>query len=275
MKKKIKHPPFQWFGGKWEMAKWIIPHFPDHHAYVEPFGGAASVLLQKEPSPVEVYNDLDDHVANFFRVARDHTDELVRRVALSPYHRGEYWDAVKSIDDEPDDIERARLFIVVARQSISGAWGRAWSCQRTHSRRGLASGNSRWLNVVASIYQVADRLMEVQIDSKSAIEIINDYDTQNTLFYCDPPYHPATCSSGVYRCTMDEDDHFEFLMFITNIKGRAVISGYDHPLYDEMLSKWKRVDREVPCRSNVNAKGTNGNRPTRTERLWVSPSESR
>ena len=272
MTKKIKHATFQWFGGKWEIADWIISHFPlEYHTYVEPFGGAASVLLKKQPSPVEVYNDLDEHVANFFRVARDHTDELVRRVALTPYHRGEYWDAVKSIDDEPDDIERARLFILVARQSISGAWGRSWSCQRSHSRRGMASGNSRWLNVAASIYQVADRLMEVQIDCMDAIYVISQYDTDRTLFYCDPPYHPDTCQSGVYRVGMSAGEHEILIKKLEHIKGMAVISGYEHPLYNDILSGWIKVKKEVTCRSNVTVKGAVGKRPSRIECLWVKP----
>ena len=265
----VSHAPFQWFGGKWEMADWIIEHLPDHHTYVEPYGGAASVLLKKEPSPVEVYNDLDDHVANFFHVVRQYPNDLVRLVSLTPYHRGEYSRAVAHIDDEPDSVERARLFLLVARQSIGGAWGRAWSCQRTHSRRGMASGNSRWLNVATSIYQIADRLIQVQIDEKTALEIIADYDRDNTLFYCDPPYHPDVCQNGVYRFGMNDADHRDLLSLLCRVKGKVVLSGYDHPLYNDALKEWDKVTREVTCRSNVNAKGGTSNRPTRTEVLWI------
>jgi len=83
-----KRPALRYYGGKWKLAPWIISHFPEHQNYVEPCGGAASVLLQKPRSPLETYNDLDGNVVNFFRVLRDQPDELIRKIRLTPWARG-------------------------------------------------------------------------------------------------------------------------------------------------------------------------------------------
>ena len=87
---KIARPALRYHGGKWNLASWIISHFPVHECYVEPFGGAASVLLQKSRSPLEVYNDLDGRVVSFFSVLRERPDELARLLSLTPYARAEY-----------------------------------------------------------------------------------------------------------------------------------------------------------------------------------------
>lgn len=95
-------------GGKVRLSSWVISHFPRHKIYVEPFGGAAGVLLNKTPSPLEVYNDLNSDLVNFFRVLRDKEKaaELIRRLRLTPYAREEYYSVYPMPKD--DDIERAR-----------------------------------------------------------------------------------------------------------------------------------------------------------------------
>jgi DNA adenine methylase len=86
----IKHPLVRYHGSKWRLAPWIISHFPKHIIYVEPFGGSGSVLLRKERSKIEVYNDLDGEIVNLFRVVREHGEELSHRIYLTPYARSEY-----------------------------------------------------------------------------------------------------------------------------------------------------------------------------------------
>src|SRR5438094_6371094 len=97
-------PPVKWHGGKFYLCHRIIQHFPLHHTYLEPFGGAASVLLNKPPCPVEVYNDLDQRITRLFRVLRDHGQELQRRLSLTPYSQIEFEEAGKQGGDE---IEQA------------------------------------------------------------------------------------------------------------------------------------------------------------------------
>lgn len=91
----LTRPALRWHGGKWRLAPWVIEHFPPHRVYVEPYGGAASVLLRKRRSYAEIYNDLDDEVVGMFRVLRsDRAPDLVRAVALTPFGRREFEEAV-------------------------------------------------------------------------------------------------------------------------------------------------------------------------------------
>lgn len=116
----IKHPAIRYHGGKFRMATWIISHFPVHRCYVEPFGGAASVLLKKEPSEAEVYNDLDGDVVNLFRVLRDPatSQALITACALTPYSREEFTHAYEHSEDP---VERARRLVVRATMGFGSA----------------------------------------------------------------------------------------------------------------------------------------------------------
>ncbi|CAB5540684.1 DNA adenine methylase [Citrobacter werkmanii] len=116
----IKHPAIRYHGGKFRLASWIISHFPDHRCYVEPFGGAASVLLKKKQSEAEVYNDLDGDVVNLFRVLRDpvSSQALIDACALTPYSRVEFRCAYEPTDDP---IEKARRLIVRATMGFGSA----------------------------------------------------------------------------------------------------------------------------------------------------------
>lgn len=97
-------PVLRWHGGKWLLAPWIISHFPAHNVYVEPFGGAGSVLMRKERSYAEVWNDLDGDVVNLFRVLRtSDADRLVALCRLTPFSREGF---EESYAETPDDIER-------------------------------------------------------------------------------------------------------------------------------------------------------------------------
>ncbi|MFG8489773.1 DNA adenine methylase, partial [Pseudomonas aeruginosa] len=102
--KGVRRPILRYHGGKWKLAPWIIQHLAPHHTYVEPFGGAASVLLRKARSYAEIYNDLDGDVVNLFRVARDHGEELRQALALTPFAREEF---EASYVETTDPLERA------------------------------------------------------------------------------------------------------------------------------------------------------------------------
>lgn len=280
-KPTIPYPPFQYFGGKWEQAPWIVSHLPPGQTFVMPFGGAASPLWHIEPGtyPVEVYNDLDGSMVRFFRACRHHPEDLAMLALLTPVSRLE-WDLCRQDNVATDDLESARRWLTVARQSRCGAWGRSWSNSVTHSRRGMGSSNSKWLNLPEVILATAARMSSVQIECKDALEIIQQYDRPETVFYCDPPYHPDTRQSGsrdVYHHEMSSDDHVRLLNLLRGVSGKVVLSGYRCGIYDEALGDWGRVDREVPCRSNINNRGGTGSKPTRTESLWMnfnSPTDS-
>lgn len=155
--------PFRWYGGKYSHLKWLLPQLPETHRYIEPFGGSASVLLNREPSPVEIYNDRDSDVTNFFKVLRNHRNDLLEKIALSPFSREEFEYAIEKQGDESlSDVEQARLFFVRAGQVRSGLAQEAtpgrWAYCKNASRRDMASAVSRWHSRLDHLDQAADRI---------------------------------------------------------------------------------------------------------------------
>jgi DNA adenine methylase len=260
--------PFQWCGGKSEMMHWLEPLFPAHHTFVDLCGGSAAVTLLKRPSPVEVYNDLDGELVNFYRVCREKPEALATLLLFTPYARAEY-DGARETLVQGDDLERARKWAVVARQSMAGAWGRSWSAVVTHSRRGMASGCSRWLHMPEDVLAVPARLAQVQIENLEAGECLAKYDHPEMLAYIDPPYLADTRAANLYRVEMAAEGHVKLLLLLNGAQGKLVLSGYEHSLYHDLLPGW-RVERTlVKCRSNVNSKGGTSARPMREEVVWI------
>lgn len=278
--------PAPWFGGKWEMD-WILAHFPPHdtiHTYVEPFGGMAGLLLHKRPSPVEVYNDLSSGLVTFWRAVREFPDELARAVEATPTSYEEWYragavmrDLKEPVDNDPKAIvETARQFVVMARQSMAGAPGRAYQAVITHSRRGMASNASAWLNMPEIIADCGRRFAQVQVEHRPAIFVLRKYDTPRTLFYVDPPYYPETCQVGIYKqgggCEMSQGEHAALIRCLRQLEGSVILSGYDNPLYEKWLvdrDGWIKHREVVPCRSAVTPSGSVATRDTRDEILWV------
>lgn len=153
---------FGWYGGKFSHLTWLLEHLPECHHYCEPFAGSAAVLLNRRPSPVETYNDIDGEVTNFFRVLRNETNELLRVIALTPFSREEFFRAVTEDEEQLSELERARRFFVRARQVRTGLAQRAslgrWANCKNTSRSGMSGVVSRWLGSVESLPEIAERL---------------------------------------------------------------------------------------------------------------------
>jgi DNA adenine methylase len=256
-------PVLRYHGGKWMLADWIISHFPEHSIYVEPFGGAASVLMRKPRSYAEVYNDLDQDIVNLFRVLRDPklSKELEHQLRLTPFSRIEFNTSYESANDE---IERARRTVV---RTFMGHGTSSSRKRRTGFRakpfRDTQTGVDDWFNYPGVLEAVTNRLRGVIIECIPALELIQKCDSPNTFFYLDPPYLPEVRKSyGSYSCEMTGEDHRRLGEVLRSIKGMAIISGYPSKLYDEDLYRgWKRVERSAL------ADGAS----RRTEVLWISP----
>ncbi|HWL50786.1 MAG TPA: DNA adenine methylase [Chthoniobacteraceae bacterium] len=257
-------PIVRYHGGKWRLAPWIISHFPAHRVYVEPFGGAASVLLRKPRSYAEIYNDLDGEIVNLFRVARDRGEELLRAIELTPFAREEF-----DLSYQPDDcpVEQARRTMVRCGMGFGST--AANSKHRTGFRGSATRSGSHpggdWASLGDNLRTVANRLRGVIVENRDAMELMRYHDGPETLHYVDPPYLAATRTrldgKGSYRHELSDDDHRELLCLINDLRGMVVISGYPHPLYDEALAGWHRVTKVAL---------TDG-RGRRTETLWISP----
>ena len=263
-----------WYGGKQYLADEIIKLFPPHKVYVEPFGGGAAVLLNKPPSSVEVYNDINNHIVNFFRVLKDPEkfQLLYRRLSLTPHSREEHRDACERYADETlDEVERAALFWTASHQSFNGITGGTWSRTTWQSRRGMALKTSAWLGVIEGLPEVAERLLMVMIECSDFQKIIEDFDTEETFFYLDPPYLPDTrVANGTYRHEMSLEDHVRLLETILRVKGKVLLSGYPNKLYDEYLSGWQTKDFEIASRSTIGSSLVEHKKSPRIERVWMN-----
>jgi len=260
---------FGWYGGKFSHLDWLLPLLPTCHHYCEPFSGSGAVLLNRESSPVETYNDIDGDVVNFFRVLRDRHEELIRAIALTPFSREEYHQAIYGSATGISDVERARRFYIKARQTRTGlaqtaSLGRWANCKDT-SRAGMSGVVSRWLGGVDALDEIAQRLIRVQIENRPAVDVIRLYDNAKTLFYCDPPYlHATRGDAKAYRFEMDEGQHREFAEAVNECKGMVAVSGYDHPLMNELFKPghwFKTIGADKTIHST---KGT------RQEVLWTN-----
>lgn len=258
---------FGWYGGKYSQLEWLLPRLPASHHYCEPFGGSGAVLLNRAPSPVETYNDLDGEVVNFFRVLREQREELVAQIALTPFSREEFYVAVSKQSESISALERARRFFVRARQARTGlaqtaTLGRWANCKNT-SRAGMSGVVSRWLGSVESLPEVAERLMRVQIENRPASDVIRLYDDDGTLFYCDPPYpHSSRGDSRAYSHEMTDEEHIELSKLLHRVKGKVALSGYRCDLLDELYADWDLYLAPV--------KQSHAIKKSRQEALWTN-----
>jgi DNA adenine methylase len=259
--------PFGWYGGKFSHLSWLLNLLPKCHHYCEPFAGSAAVLLNRKPSPVETYNDLDGEVCNFFRVLRDNKDALIESIGLTPFSREEFALACE-LDPNVGSLERARRFFIRARQVRTGlaqtaSIGRWANCKNT-SRAGMSGVVSRWLGSVEQLPFIAERLLRVQIENRPAEDIITLYDSKDTLFYCDPPYiHSTRGDSKAYGYEMTDQEHVSLAKILNHVEGKVALSNYDCDLMEDLYpsSKW--------CKTKV-SKTNHATKGTRTEVLWTN-----
>lgn len=270
-----RRPALRYYGGKFKLAPWIISHFPPHRVYVEPFGGAGSVLLQKPRSRGEIWNDLAGEIVNVFRVLRDREKaaELKEALRLTPFARAEL-----ELAFDPDggsDVECARRTIARAFLGFqgSGTAGTAFTFKGKPRRTGFRSLATRgdtfpasdWVRWAESIPAFVERLHGVVIEQLPALEIIRRFDAPDVLLYLDPPYVTHTRASHItYHYEMTDEQHRELADVVRAAKGMVVLSGYRTELYDELYRGWERVETE--SRGLTNTK--------RTECLWLSPATS-
>lgn len=262
-------PVLRWHGGKWKLAPWIIENLPPHRVYVEPFGGAASVLIRKPRSYAEVYNDLDDDVVNLFRILRDPVAaELLRQaLILTPFARLEH---VEAYDRSEDAIEAARQLVVLSFMGFgsNGHNRKRRTGFRSNSNRSGTTPAQDWANYPEMLRAFTERLRGVVVESRPAIEVMAQHDGRETLHYVDPPYLPETRSAAMampmpqcYAHEMTAQQHGELLTALYALKGMVVLSGYPSQTYDDALPGWRKVELAAHADGAAD----------RTEVLWLNP----
>lgn len=278
-------PVLRYHGGKWRMAPWILSHFPAHRVYLEPFGGAASVLMRKSRSYAEIYNDLDSEVVNVFEVMRCPAlaGRLLELLRLTPFARDEF-EAAYHVQDEADPVERARLTLVKSFMGFGSAaihdhrprgmrtraaqWRAPTGFRGTSKRSGTTPAHD-WSHYPMQLVHFCERLQGVVIENRPALELIDQHAGPDALIYVDPPYvHDSRSglrwpSDRQYTHEMDDDQHRELAEVLRASDSMVVISGYASPLYDyELYPDWRRLERVT----------TSEKSKKRTEVLWINQS---
>lgn len=271
--------PIRCFGGKGNMVAKILPLLPDHDTYVEPFGGGASILMAKPPAKIEVYNDLDPLLISFWRVMADpdmfHNFWL--RAAMTPCARSEFYQARDSAPQSMED--QAYALWIMQRLGFSGT-ARSWSFAMANENRGMSGRVSQTLSAVDLLPAVHERVRHVTITQDDGIDIIMRYDGPGALIYCDPPYVQDSRSGGGYRHEMNDEQHDRLVDTILRARGKIVVSGYDHPIYQRLdRAGWIRAEVPTACyatgRTRASGRRGAGNalkHSPRVEVVWRSPS---
>ena len=251
---EVTRPALRYHGGKFRLAAWIMKFFPPHTVYVEPFGGGGSVLLLKQRTHAEIYNDLDAELQNFFTVARDQGEALRQALFLTPFSRLEFEQAYLP---SPDPLEQARRTVV---RSFMGFGSGGASGKKTGFRCNSSLSHTTpahdWVNYPEALPAITARLRGVTLECRDAAEVIRQHDAANTLFYVDPPYvfstrtrmltQPSYGNWSGYRHELTDADHVALAELLHQVQGMVVLSGYACDLYDrELYAGWERHERKA------------------------------
>ena len=270
-----------WFGGKFTLAPKIAALIPQtHDLYIEPFGGAASVLLAKTPSRIEVYNDMNVGLVSLFRVLRDPGmfAKFYGQLVLTPYGRDEFKRAQERWQASNDEVERALAFYVLARQAFGGntELTDSWRLPSRSPTSPVAVAST--LNALSALPQLHERLRRVHIEHVDWRRCLELYDCPHAIFYLDPPYVPETRQSGGYHHELTLDDHKDLVSHLLTLQGRALLSGYSTEVYKPLEDAgWRRLEWETRCTASTRHRDTTSTdeewaaKVRRVECLWVHP----
>lgn len=230
--------PITYYGGKQSLVKHLLPLIPPHKIYCEPFFGGGALLFAKEPSEVEVINDINSEVVNFFKVAKTNFSELQKEVIGTPHSREAYSraKAVYQWTDMFSEVKRAWAFWVLTNQGFAGSVD-SWGFGKENSKeKALANKRNNFLE------NYAKRLDVVQIENHDAIRVIERCDTKESFFYCDPPY--INSDMGHYN-DYNETDYRNLLDCLVKVKGKFLLSSYPNKILSEYIKKYKWNTKQV------------------------------
>lgn len=266
--KKV-NAPFGYFGSKNKIALQLCSELPPHNCWVEAFCGSAALTLRKEPAPIEVINDIDSEIVNFFEQLRNNHDALCNAIELTPYAEQELLNARTNVNNL-SNLERARRFLVQSMMAINGLFGEArggFSYSDSYSRNGHDARVNRWNNLPERLKLVVSRLKKVRVENKDALKLLNKYKNRPaTLVYLDPPYLGER-TNGYNRDANDEKFHKELLEFSNQAKCMIFISGYENDLYTSMLTPERGWQKKT---IDTITKDSKGNAHKRIEVVWMN-----
>jgi DNA adenine methylase len=219
--------PLSYVGGKGRFGSVILPLIPKHTTYVEPFAGGAQIFFQKTPSKVEVLNDLDGELINFYRVCQAHHDEMIRYMHFSLLSR-EWFDRLRQTPPESlTDIQRAARYFYLQKSAFGGGVARQNYAIHVIQRPNFSPARIREV-----IERTHRRLARTQIERLPYEDVLKKYDRPTTFCYVDPPYFGV----NLYRHTMSESDFQLLRDRLQNLKGKFLLSLNDTPEVREIFS---------------------------------------
>lgn len=264
----VTAPALRYHGAKFRLAQWVMQFFPVHTCYVEPFGGAAGVLLQKERVYAEVYNDLDGAVVNFFRVLRDPVlrIQLLELLVLTPYSRADFEEAWEPTEDV---LELARRLCIRAQMGFGSAGAtKGHTGFRIDTKREYGTAQHLWSTYPHAVAAAGQRMTGVLVENRPAIDVMQAHDAPTTLHFVDPPYmHETRVMTGsrrTYKHELSNVDHVELLDALLDLEGFVVLSGYRSDLYCEKLAG--SMQHTTSARISA-GRGT----ALREEIIWINP----
>lgn len=219
-----------YLGSKFSILKWLLPKLPRTKSFVEVFGGSMVVTINREPSSIETYNDINSALVNFFRVLRDEPEKLITSLYLTPHSREEYDRAWFNENDS--EVEKARKFFVRMRQSFlsTGAQSqkKGWLSATRETRCMISEATNKYLQSVDGLHLIVERLKMIQIECRDYEFILKSYDGPDVLFYLDPPYDGEKRSNSCdYEFDFKRRDHHKLHDRLKAITGKWALSGYD------------------------------------------------
>lgn len=233
MKPVLRYP-----GSKWRIAKEIVDLIPEHRSYIEPYFGSGAILFSKNKSNIETINDLDDDIINLFYIIQTNPKKLMYLIRTTPYGRNVYERAYLI---PKDDYEKALFFLIRCWQGYGfRTTGKKVGWKKDVTGREKSYTLTSWNDLPEVIRITAERLKNVQIESRPALEVIEHFNYENVFMYIDPPYLLSTRTGKQYKHEMNDSDHKELLKTIKKSKAKIMISGYENDLYSVELKNWNK-----------------------------------
>lgn len=238
---------------------WIIENFPKDYprlTYVEVFGGAGWVLFKKQPSAIEIYNDLNSNLVLLFKTIRDNYPLFKHKATWTLHSREQYYDAINFLqsDESAPDIDKAIAYATKQVRSFAGSGGWAYEIK---PRR---VSNTKWAAFLQRLDAINCRLSTVMIEHCTYSELIPKVDRQDTLFYIDPPYYDAEAYYNNGEVSFTRDDHTNLANILRNIKGKFCLSYFDHPAIRELYHGYRIIEHE----RSISARGVWRGAPAKT-----------
>jgi len=232
--------PLTYYGGKQKLAETIISMIPKHRIYCEPFFGGGAVFFAKTPAELEVINDTNGELINFYKVLKTDYKKLEREIK-STLHSRESHRSAEVILNYPklfNEVQRAWAIWTLANQSFASMLGGTWRCdlQKNSTPKRLTNKKENFTE------DYAKRLEQTQIENRDAIKIIKLWDNKDSFFYCDPPYYNS--DMGHYKGYTEQD--FETLLqTLSEIKGKFLLSSYPSELLEKYIKKYKWFSKKI------------------------------